>query len=328
MREPLFQKRNKEKWQQYEKDLDKLNQITPDTQADMFVELTDDLAYSRTFYPQSNTTKYLNNLAVKLHQAIYKNRKERSNRFVEFWTRELPTLSYHSHKQLLLAFVIFTIAMGIGALSAANDGTFVRLILGDQYVNMTLDNIAKGDPMAVYKGEEETPMFLYITINNIRVSFLAFVMGAMLSFGTGFILLTNGIMLGAFQYFFYQKGVFITSVLAVWIHGTLEISAIVIAGCAGFVMGNSILFPGTFSRLESFKKGAKQGLKIIVGLVPIFIAAGFLESFVTRHYQENWVLNLSIILISLTFIIFYFVIYPIYLNRNSQSQLYDEPQKS
>ncbi len=315
MREPAFQKRNKEKWLQYKKDLNELDEVTPDEQADMFIELTDDLAYSRTFYPESNTTKFLNNLAVKLHQAIYKNRKERGNRILDFWRVELPTLFYHSHRQLLLSFIIFSIAIGVGVLSSANDGTFVRLILGDAYVNMTLDNIAKGDPMGVYGDSPADAMFLMITINNIRVSFMAFVMGALFSFGTGLVLFYNGVMLGAFQYFFYEKGLFITSFLAIWIHGTLEISAIVIAGCAGFVMGNSILFPGTYSRLESFKKGAKQGLKIIIGLVPVFIAAGFLESFMTRHYQNSWVVNLSIILLSLGFIIAYFIIYPIYLNN-------------
>src|SRR3546814_13017991 len=84
-------------------------------------------------------------------------------------------------------------------------------------------------------------------------------------------------MLGAFQFFFYQKGLLLTSVLSIWIHGTLEISAIIIAGSAGLVMGNSLLFPGTWSRLESFRRGARRGLKIVIGLVPVFITAALLE---------------------------------------------------
>ncbi|GAB3818013.1 hypothetical protein GCM10028895_14740 [Pontibacter rugosus] len=53
----------------------------------------------------------------------------------------------------------------------------MRLILGDSYVNMTLENIRRGDPMAVYKGQGEAEMFLFITFNNIKVAFMAFVMG-------------------------------------------------------------------------------------------------------------------------------------------------------
>jgi uncharacterized membrane protein SpoIIM required for sporulation len=132
-------------------------------------------------------------------------------------------------------------------------------------------------------------------------------------------LLYNGIMLGAFQYFFYQKGLLLTSVLTIWIHGTLEISAIIIAGCAGLVLGNSILFPGTYSRLESLKLGAKKGLKIIVGLVPVFIMAGFLESFVTRLTEMPSIVKTGIIFLSAAFIIYYFIIYPIQLHKNVSS---------
>jgi uncharacterized membrane protein SpoIIM required for sporulation len=94
------------------------------------------------------------------------------------------------------------------------------------------------------------------------------------------------------------------------LHGTLEISAIIIAGGAGLRMGNSILFPGTYSRMESFKMGAKDGLKVVMGLMPIFIMAGFIESFITRYSNMPLVLKILIIALSLAFVIFYFIIYP------------------
>jgi uncharacterized membrane protein SpoIIM required for sporulation len=169
----------------------------------------------------------------------------------------------------------------------------------------------------VYKSMDSGYMFMAITWNNIKVAFYAFILGTLLSFGTAYILFSNGIMLGAFQAFFYQKGLLLTSVLTIWIHGTLEISAIVIAGCAGLVMGNSILFPGTYSRLDSFKRGARQGLKITVGLIPVFIMAGFLESFVTRLTYMPAIIKAGIIFFSALFIIYYFIIYPIKLNRNA-----------
>ena len=112
--------------------------------------------------------------------------------------------------------------------------------------------------MAVYNGSPEASMFLGITINNIKVSFLCFAAGILTSFGTGLILLQNGIMLGSFQMFFYQHDLLWESALAVWLHGTLEIWAIIVAGAAGLALGNSWLFPGTYSRLESFRRGAKR----------------------------------------------------------------------
>ena len=164
--------------------------------------------------------------------------------------------------------------------------------------------------MAVYKQMGEVDMFLKITINNVMVSFRVFAVGVFSAFVTGLMLFYNGVMLGSFQYFFYEQGLFLDSFLTIWIHGTLEISAIVIAGAAGLVMGNSLIFPGAYPRTVSFMRGAKRGLKIVVGLVPVFIAAGFLEGFVTRHTGMPAVVKICIIAFSAFFISYYFIIFP------------------
>lgn len=330
MREPAFLKRNKEKWKDYEEKLKQIDTMSPDEQAEIYTELTDDLAYVRTYYPESKTAKYVNQMAVKVHQSIYKNKKERKNRILGFWKEELPLLFYEHQKTLFVSFIVFALAITVGAVSSMNDGTFVRLILGDHYVNMTLDNIEKGDPLAVYKSSKEMEMFLGITINNVMVSFNAMILGLIfVSIGTGLLLVKNGIMVGAFFTFLIQEGVGKAAFLTVLIHGTLELSAIVIAGCAGFIMGNSILFPGTHSRMTSFRAAARKAIKISVGLVPVFVVAGFLESFVTRHYQLNWVVNVIIIVLSAIFVIWYFILYPIHVhNKLETEELTNQAQMS
>lgn len=311
MREVTFLKKNSDRWKEVETFLASKAGINPDKLADLFIELTDDLSYSRTFYPESKTTQYLNSLTARVHQSIYKSKKERKERFLQFWKYEAPLLFYKHRMMIVISFSIFFLSMLIGIVSSAGDSGFVRLIMGDSYINMTLENIDKGDPLAVYKQMNGIDMFMGITFNNIRVSFIAFIFGILLSFGTVWVLLSNGIMLGAFQYFFHVHDLLFESILVIWIHGTLEISAIIIAGAAGLVLGNSILFPGTYSRRQSFMIGSKEGLKIIVSLIPIFITAGFLESFVTRHTGMPEFLSLTIILGSLSFVIWYFIIYPI-----------------
>ncbi|WP_316850112.1 stage II sporulation protein M [Pedobacter agri] len=307
MREALFVKKNTEKWQQY----DRMQQANPDEVANQFIEITNDLAYAKTFYPKSNTTAYLNGLASKLHQSVYKNKKEKSNRFVHFWKSELPLLFLEHRKQVIYALLFFILSCAIGAISAKYDDTFVRLIMGDAYVNMTNENIAKGDPFGVYKQSNEFVMFIQIGLNNIYVALYTFVLGIIFSFGSIVSLFRNGIMLGSFQYFFFSKGLGIQSVLVIWIHGTLEISAIVLAGAAGLVLGNSFLFPKTYTRMESIIKGAKDGIKIVLGLVPIFIVAAFFESFITRHTEMPLFLSIAILAISAAFIIWYVFIYPV-----------------
>ena len=315
MREAAFVKQNKNKWLEFERVLSNKTNIDPDLLSDVYIEVTDHLSYAKTFYKNSNTERYLNQLASKAHQSIYKTKKEPKNRIISFFKTEFPLMFYQHHRELLIAFLTFVFFVAVGVFSAANEGDFVRSILGDSYVNMTLENIEKGDPMAVYKELGEFNMFLGITINNIKVALFAFAYGIMFGIGTLYIMLRNGIMLGSFQYFFYEKGLFWESARTIWIHGTIEISVIIIAGCAGLVLGNGILFTGTLPRLEAFKRGVKNGLKILISTIPFFVIAGFLEGFVTRHTEMPDLLAILIISSSLTLIIFYYVIYPIKLHR-------------
>jgi len=310
MRESAFVKANISKWEEFERLIATNAKKDPDQLADLFVQLTDDLSYAKTHYQKSDITVYLNNLATKVHQSIYRNKKESKNRFISFWKYELPEIFYEHRKQFLYAFLIFGLSVALGAFSAANEDSFVRLILGDAYINMTLENIDSGEPMGVYGSMAQIDMFFAITFNNIRVSFLVFAAGILLSIGSGILLFKNGIMLGSFQYFFFTKGLLLQSALTIWIHGTIEIASIIIAGGAGILVGNSFLFPGTYSRLASLKMGASKGMKVIVGLIPLFIIAGFLESYVTRLFGMPDILKALIILASLALIIFYVIIYP------------------
>lgn len=310
MREALFVKKNNEKWQLFEDVLDKKAGLSPDKLSDLYIEITDDLSFAKTFYPGSRTVAYLNSLASTAHLKIYKTKKESKNRLLSFYKFEFPLMFAQYQKQLAITFGVFFFFVLVGMFSAANDTDFVRVILGDAYVNMTLENIEKGDPMAVYKKVNEISMTSYITFNNIRVAGMAFLLGLLFSIGTLYVMMQNGIMLGSFTYFFYDYGLLWESSRTIWIHGTIEISVIIIASCAGMVAGNGILFPKTYTRLDSFKRSFKDGLKILVSTIPFFMVAGFLEGFVTRHTEMPDWLAIVIITTSLSIIVFYYVIYP------------------
>ncbi|HRK72750.1 MAG TPA: stage II sporulation protein M, partial [Rhodothermales bacterium] len=260
MREVVFLRQNADKWKKYESLYEQSSRVSADALAEVYLELTDDLAYAKTYYPNSKTTEYLNALTGKYHRFIYQNKREDQKRLVRFWVDEVPEMMYTYRYNLLLAFGIFMLAVGIGVVSVLEGERFVRIVLGDAYVDMTLDNIAKGDPMGVYKFSSEWDMFLGIAYNNVMVALRAYAFGLLISFGTGIFMFYNGIMLGSFLTFFAMRNLLWESTLVIWIHGTLEISVIVVAGCAGFVLGNSILFPGTFPRSASLMRGAKEGM--------------------------------------------------------------------
>lgn len=323
MREAAFIKKNKERWISFEKSLTKSNVLIPDKLADLYLQLVNDLSYAQTYYPKSKTTLYLNDLARKAHLSIYKNKKESSNRIITFWKYEIPFLIGNYQKDLLFSFIIFFISFGIGLFSVYQNMDFVRIIMGDDYVDKTLSNIEKGDPLAVYHNGSAIVDFIVITFNNIKVGFIAFVSGILTPIFPIFMLFNNGEMIGSFDGFLIQQGVGARANSILWIHGVFEIFVIIVCGAAGIILGKSVLFPNTFTRLQSVQKGFGDGMKICFSTVPFFICAGFLESFVTRYSLMPIPIAIGIIIISLCIIVFYYIIYPKKLHKkfNSYEQI-------
>lgn len=320
MREIAFIKQNKEKWQSFERSIFENTKKSPDEMANLYIQLVTDLSYAQTYYAKSKTVVYLNYLTSQMFQRIYKTKRQESHRVLYFFKTEVPLIVYEYRRYLLYAFLLFFMSVTMGVVSAKFDDTFVRLILGDNYVNMTLENIKNGNPMAVYKSGSNWGSFIGITWNNLYVGLKCYIYGVFLGVGTFIVLIQNCIMVGSFQYFFYEQKVFWQSVQGIWIHGSMEIFAIVIESAAGFILGASILFPKTLSRINSFKIGFKNSLKIFLSTIPFTIAAGFLEGFITRYSLEMpKYLNVAIILITLTAISFYYLIYPLVVYKKMKS---------
>ncbi|MBD1429302.1 MULTISPECIES: stage II sporulation protein M [Sphingobacterium] len=310
MREASFIERNKEKWLLIENNLLNIVNVDPDILASNYIELTNDLAYAQTFYPQSKTKDYLNELSIRAHQLIYKDQKSSSNKLSHFFTYEIFESIWKIRKQLVYSLLIFLLANVIGFISAHYEESFLKFIMGSHYVDMTVQNIKEGNPAGVYQQGSNWGGALAITINNVQVAFFAFIYGIFFSLGTGYILMMNGIMVGTFHYLFFKYNVLSEAMTAIWIHGTIELSVIVIAGGCGLAMGNSILFPKSYTRLESFKRTVKHAAKVLISTIPFFIMAGTLEGYVTRYYQVSVWMCLIIIAISLLSIVYVYIVKP------------------
>lgn len=311
MREASYLAQNESKWRKIESLIEARELIPAETASELYIELTDDLSYAQTHYPNSNTTKYLNELALGVFKSINRKRGSRVNSFIAFWLKEVPLAVAHNHKTLLWVFCFFLFFSLLGAVSTHYDQDYPRYILGDAYVDQTLKNIESGEPMGIYKSRGSEEMFWSITLNNLRVSGLVFSAGMFFCVGSFYLLFKNAIMLGCFQYFFISKGLFLDSFLSIWIHGTIEISCIIIAGAAGVTIGKGFLYPKSLSRKNSFIKKAKEAIKIFISIIPLIILAGFLESFVTRLTESPDFIRFGIIILSGLFIIWYYILFPI-----------------
>ena len=311
MREALFIKKHKEKWA-------KAQQSPPsdaDETANDFTELVNDLAYAKTFYPTSKVTQFINGQASKIYLSIYRNRKEESNRIFDFWRRDLPLTIRRHHRVIFFMFVLFCVFFLVGFFSSRYDENFVRQMLGDSYVDKTIQNIEEGNPFGIYGSGNSFLSWMGIMINNIIVSLFYFSQGIVFGFFTVKSLVTESVRIGAFHYLFFSRGLGLQWALAVMIHGTLELWSIIVSCSAGVILGMGWLFPGTSKRIDSLKRAAKDGVKITIGILPVFIVAAFFEGFVTRYYKMHWIFSSLILCSSATFIVWYFIIYPIRLQR-------------
>lgn len=311
MREIAFIKQNKEKWLEIDHIIKGKVKKNPDDLSSLYISIINDLSFAQTYYPKSKTTIYLNHLSAQVFQMIYKTKRIEDNRVKHFFVTEVPMIIYEYQRYIYYAMCFFIIFTGIGILSSVYDREFSRLILGDSYINMTLENISKGDPTAVYNQGSTWGTSIAIIYNNLIVGAKLYIYGVFGGIGTIYALFQNSVMLGTFQYFFQNQNLLVQSAKGIWLHGTFEIIAMIIEAACGLILGASILFPGTRSRFDSFKIGFKNSVKIYLTTIPFTIIAGFIEGYITRHAQTMplWG-NLVIILGSLLVITYYYILLP------------------
>ena len=250
----------------------------PDELTKLFVEITDDLSYTRTFYNKRSVRVYLNYLSQLVFLKVNKNKKVKVSKFFKFFTYGLPMEFARSWKPMLLSLVVFLGALMVGIVSTANNIDYATEIMGSSYIQMTDENIKNGDPMAVYHQHGNSAWSSFgLTQHNTRIAAFTYTSGVLAGIPPIIIMIKNGIMLGTFHYYLYHKGVLSDAMWIIWIHGVLEISAIIIAGGAGLLLGGGLLFPGTYTRLQSLRISAKRSFKIALSCVFILIISGFLN---------------------------------------------------
>ncbi len=120
-----------------------------------------------------------------------------------------------------------------------------------------------------------------IAVNNIKVSLLTWGLGLTFGIGTVWLLVFNGVMLGAIAAACMRAGMLLPLTEFVVGHGSLELPAIWISGGAGLLMGEAMLFPGRYSRRVELRLKGRSSVQIIVGIVPILLVAGAIEGFVS-----------------------------------------------
>lgn len=134
---------------------------------------------------------------------------------------------------------------------------------------------------------EKFAFMSFLLTHNTKVGFTAFAGGVMAGIPTIYLMLYTGSFLGAFTAIHANNGV--AGEWWAWIlpHGVTELGACILCGGAGLLLGMAVLRPGHRSRMASLVAAGKEGINVAMGIIPMFVFAGFAESFVRQSHMTT-----------------------------------------
>lgn len=323
MRESRFVKENRQKWIRFEQVLNDPKR-DPEETSQLFTEITDDLSYARTFYPNRIVRVYLNGIAQKVYQNIYKNRAGKARSFWSFWRDELPLLLWEERKMLGLALLLFCLGIALGSFSTIANPGFLSSLFSEEHIRVIYQSINTGSPASVYQSTDADLSFIGYVFNNVKTIAITFVSGLLLGIGSIYSLLLNGMKIGSFQTIFFVEGSYTQSFLVIWTHALLEFTALILSGAGGLALGRGLLFPETFSRLQSLQIAARRGGLIFMSALPFVLLAAFIEAYITSSFSVSYAMRFLIIFLSASFVFWYALWRPYTLGRKNSSSALSE----
>ncbi|MBZ5751566.1 stage II sporulation protein M [Metabacillus rhizolycopersici] len=322
-----FVKQHREEWKQLEQlitSLHKKRHSMSGGDIDQFDRLyqktAQHLSYSQTYFPKEDVTSYLNGLVSKAHNLLYKDQVSSLKQLQHFFSSTFIGLFLEQWKFVLIALILFTVGALGSYFAIINDSLHLYSILpADIAGGINPEQLGTGD------GAVDSPlMSATIMTNNIQVAILAFAGGVTFGLVTVYLLIYNGIIIGALAALFWQHDMAYEFWAYIVPHGMIELTAIFIAGGAGLLMGYKLFVPGPYSRGFQLKQQAKRSVQLFLGTVPLFVIAGIIEGFIT---PASISLEAKYIVAFLTVIglLLYIVIGKLLLKEQKRKRL-DQPQ--
>lgn len=243
----------------------------------LYQKAAQNLSYSQTYFPNEEVTLYLNGLVAKSHNLLYKDQVSSMKQIGHFLSTTFIRLFLEQWKTIVIAMILFTIGALGSFFSVMNDPLHMYAILpAEMAQGVNPDQLGSGDGQ-VYS----SIMSASIMTNNIQVAILAFAGGVTFGLLTVYVLIYNGILVGALAALFWHHGKTYEFWAYIVPHGMIELTAIFIAGGAGLLMGYKLFVPGALSRGYQLKTQAKRSVQLLLGTIPLFVIAGLIEGFIT-----------------------------------------------
>lgn len=235
------------------------------------------LAYVQTYYPDDEVRVFLNDLVGRAHHAVFAEQWKSTQRITTFFKATFAGLTIARKWFVLIAMLLFVAGGVAGFIAVKSDPLNLYTVIPEQIAHAI-------DPQRTGENHDEWLNALAsaeIMTNNIRVAALAFVGGITFGLLTAYMMVYNGVLIGALFAVFLDAGrgyVFWAYILP---HGIIELAAIFIAGGAGLYMGYRMICPGRYTRKYQFVRSVRESALLLIGTVPMFVIAALIEGYIT-----------------------------------------------
>ncbi len=240
------------------------------------------LSVARAIALDAALLAYLNALAARAHVVLYGGREPFAPAFRRFWARTFPaaarSLRWHTGVAVLLTALGTAVAWRELARDPARFADFVP----PAYAQGRGPDATDADLRQVLQAKE-TPRSALIHFSSFLFTHNATIGMVSLGFGfaagipTAYLVLTNGLILGAFGWLYGSRGLGWEFWAWTLPHGVTEIWALLLCAAAGLRMGQALVFPGRDSRLLSLRRAGDTAGVVALGAVAMFLVAGLIE---------------------------------------------------
>lgn len=260
-----------------------------DELASLYRRTTSDLAIARRDFPEDRITLFINELVTRAHAVIYRDSPAPLSRLRRFFLSDFPREYRASWPYLVAAAALFFGPMLAAVIAILVAPEAAQLLVPPSI----LADIKGGETWFDIDFSKRPYAAAFIMTNNMQVSFLALGAGMLGGVGTVFVLAFNGLFIGGIMGALSAHGLADRLFGFVSPHGFLELSAIVIAGACGLMLGKAIVWAGLRPRREALVEAGGCSIRLLTGSQPFLVAAGLLEGFVSPA-EFPWPFKLAI----------------------------------
>jgi uncharacterized membrane protein SpoIIM required for sporulation len=236
----------------------------------------------------ADVSEYLNDLVGRAYALTYPGRKPRLADVWSFLSRGFPDLMRTEIRAFLAAVLLTFGGFGFGYLGMVFDPDGVQYLVPAEHQKLDpKERAEKAASGEVASTDQQAAFASFLFTHNIQVAFFAFALGVSVGVGTAILLFINGLMLGSLSQVYAAKGM--TGWFWAWIlpHGIPELTAICIAGAAGFILARGLAAPKGLPRRLSTRKEAITAVRMLLGTLALFILAGLIEGSISQIHPPK-----------------------------------------